>query len=249
MRLLALRIFDALLTEGVFHFQSFFITQNRLIMSETHSTGIPRIGDAAPSFVASTTHGELTLQDYNRDHWIVFFAHPADFTPVCTTELVEFAKRKPEFDALGTRLIGVSIDSIHAHLAWVHNVKQQTGVLLDFPIIADLDTKVAQAYGLIHPGESSTAAVRAVFVIDPKGIIRAIIYYPLNVGRNIDEVLRLLKGLQTADAQACALPANWTEGQHVVVPPPKTWSEVGQHQGKGYEETDFYLLKRPLERA
>ena len=164
-------------------------------MSETQSTGIPRIGDAAPSFVASTTHGELTLHDYNRDHWIVFFAHPADFTPVCTTELVEFAKRKPEFDALGTRLIGVSIDSIHAHLAWVHNVKQQTGVLLDFPIIADLDTKVAQAYGLIHPGESSTAAVRAVFVIDPKGIIRAIIYYPLNVGRNIDEVLRLLKGL------------------------------------------------------
>ena len=244
----ALQPFDALPQEGVFFFPiSFFPPPKHLrIMSELQSTGIPRIGDTAPQFTASTTHGELTLSEYNQDHWIVFFAHPADFTPVCTTELVEFARRKADFDALGTKLLGVSIDSIHAHLAWVHYVKQHTGVLLDFPIIADLDTKVAQAYGLLHPGESTTAAVRAVFVIDPKGTIRAIVYYPLNVGRNIDEVLRLVRALQTADGNACALPANWNTGDNVVVPPPKTWAEVGQHDGKGYEQTDFYLLKRPL---
>lgn len=237
------KIHDALPPGGRFFFSFPHPFRN---MSDNTQPGIPRIGDPAPAFTATTTHGEITLEDYNRDHWLVFFAHPADFTPVCTTELVEFARKKPEFDALGTRLIGVSIDSIHAHLAWVHYVKQHTGVLLDFPIIADLDTRVAQAYGLLHPGESTTAAVRAVFVIDPKGTIRAIVYYPLNVGRNVDEVLRLVRALQTADGNACALPVNWNVGDAVVVPPPKTWAEVGQHDGKGYEQTDFYLLKRPL---
>ncbi len=211
-----------------------------------NTVGIPRIGDAAPNFTAPTTHGSIEFNAFNRDHWVVFFAHPADFTPVCTTELVEFARNKPYFESLNTKLIGLSIDSIHAHIAWVQNVKERTGILLDFPIIADLDASVAQLYGLLHPGESTTAAVRAVFVIDPKGIIRAIIYYPLNVGRNIEEIKRLVLALQTADQHSVALPVNWTEGEKVVVPPPKTWAEVGQHDGKGYEQTDFYLLKRSL---
>lgn len=209
-------------------------------------TGIPRIGDAAPDFTAVTTKGQLNFREFNQNSWVIFFAHPADFTPVCTTELIEFARNIPFFDAHNTKLIGVSIDSIHAHLAWVQNVKEKTNVLLDFPIIADLDTKVAQAYGLLHPGESTTAAVRAVFVIDPKGTIRAIIYYPLNVGRNVEEVKRLLVALQTADENAVALPVNWTVGEKVVVPPPKTLAEIGQHDDKGYERTDFYLLKRNL---
>jgi peroxiredoxin (alkyl hydroperoxide reductase subunit C) len=218
-------------------------------MSQTDTPtfqGIPRIGDPASNFTAATTHGELSFSEYNKDSWVIFFAHPADFTPVCTTELVEFAKNKDYFAAKNTKLIGVSIDSVHAHLAWVENVKQNTGVLLDFPIIADLDQRVAQKYGLLHPGESAVATVRAVFIIDPKGIIRAIIYYPLNVGRNVDEVKRVLTALQTADEHSVALPVNWTEGQKVVVPPPKTLAEIGQHDDKGYERTDFYLLKKDL---
>ena len=207
---------------------------------------LPRIGDQAPDFTATTTFGELTFSEYNQDHWVVFFAHPADFTPVCTTELVEFAKEKPFFDSKNTKLVGVSIDSIHAHIAWVENVRRNSGVLLDFPIIADLDTAVARKYGLLHPGESTTAAVRAVFIIDPKGIIRALIYYPLNVGRNVKEVQRVLTALQTADRESVALPVNWVEGDKVVVPPPKTVADVGKHAGKGYEEIDFYLLKRSL---
>lgn len=215
-------------------------------LTENTTFGIPRIGDDAPNFTASTTHGELTLSDYNQGSWLIFFAHPADFTPVCTTELIEFAKNIDYFKTKNTKLIGVSIDSVHAHLAWVQNVKQHTGVLLDFPIIADLDQKVAQKYGLLHPGESATAAVRAVFIIDPTGKIRTLIYYPLNVGRNIEEVKRVLTALQIADEHKVALPVNWVEGDKVVVPPPKTLAEVDQHEGKGYEKTDFYLLKRDL---
>ncbi|MCH2198466.1 MAG: peroxiredoxin [Flavobacteriales bacterium] len=218
------------------------MSQNRL----NQINGIPRIGDQAPDFNSPTTHGDLQFSEYNKDSWVIFFAHPADFTPVCTTELVEFAKNKSYFDQKNTKLIGVSIDSVHAHLAWVQNVKQNSGVLLDFPIIADLDQSVAQKYGLLHPGESATAAVRAVFIIDPKQTIRAIIYYPLNVGRNIDEVKRVLTALQTADEFKVALPVNWVEGEKVVVPPPKTLAEVGVHDNKDYERTDFYLLKKDL---
>lgn len=216
-------------------------------LSSNGVRSLPRIGDKAPDFTASTTHGELKFSEWAKDKWVVFFAHPADFTPVCTTELIEFAKNKDYFDSLGAKLIGVSIDSIHAHVAWVYSVKEKTGVLLDFPIIADLDTKVAQLYGLLHPGESTTAAVRAVFIIDPGQVIRAIIYYPLNVGRNIEEVKRVVKALQTADKEACALPVNWQPGDKVVIPAPKTLADIGKHDGKeGVERIDFYLLKRNL---
>lgn len=208
---------------------------------------IPRIGDKAPDFQAITTTGPLSFSEFAKDSWVILFSHPADFTPVCTTELVEFAKEQPFFNAHNTKLIGISIDSIHSHVAWVENVREKVGVLLDFPLIADLDTKVAQLYGLLHPGESQTATVRAVFFIDPKGIIRAIIYYPLNIGRNLDEVKRVIQALQTADSFSVACPVNWRPGEKVIVPPPKTIAEVADRKKAGYEMVDFYLAKKDLE--
>ncbi|MCD6090580.1 MAG: peroxiredoxin, partial [Bacteroidales bacterium] len=155
---------------------------------------MPVIGDQAPDFTATTTKGQIKFSDFAKDKWVVLFSHPADFTPVCTTEMTGFALRKGEFDALNTELMGLSIDSIHSHLAWVQNVREKTGVYFDFPIIADIDMKVSKLYGMLQPGESETAAVRAVFFIDPKKKIRLVMYYPLNVGRNMDEILRVLDG-------------------------------------------------------
>jgi peroxiredoxin (alkyl hydroperoxide reductase subunit C) len=208
---------------------------------------MPRIGDKAPDFTALTTAGELKLSDYNKDSWVILFSHPADFTPVCTTEMSAFAIDKAWFAARNTKLIGLSIDSIHSHLAWVNNVREKTDVYMDFPIIADLDMKVANLYGMLHPGQSSTAAVRAVFIIDPEGVIRLIMYYPLNVGRNMDEVKRTLTALQTADEHGCALPINWQPGDKVIVSPPKTLAEMEERiDNTSYEKVDFYLAKRKL---
>ena len=187
---------------------------------------MPRIGDTAPDFKAITTKGNIKFSEFAKDKWVVLFSHPADFTPVCTTEMSGFAKRKNEFDSLNTELIGLSIDSIHSHLAWVNNVKEKTGVYFDFPIIADLDMKVSKLYGMLQPNESETAAVRAVFFIDPEKKIRLIMYYPLNVGRNMEEILRVLEALQVADKFKVALPLNWKKGDKVIVPPPKTLDEM-----------------------
>jgi len=209
----------------------------------TDTISLPKIGETAPDFTAVTTHSPaMKFSEWQGDSWVVFFSHPADFTPVCTTELTEFARRNDEFKALGVKLIGLSIDSIHSHLAWLQNIKQIMGVEISYPMIADIDMKVSSLYGMLHPGASATATVRAVFVIDPKRVIRAIIYYPLNVGRNVDEVVRLVKGLQTADTQACATPVNWQPGQPVVVPAPKTVEDVARNNAnKDYEKKDFYL--------
>lgn len=208
---------------------------------------MPRIGDIAPDFTALTTKGKIKFSQFGTGKWIVMFSHPADFTPVCTTEMSGFAQRKSEFDALNTELIGLSIDSIHAHLAWVNNVKVNTGVYFDFPIIADLDMHVSKLYGMLQPNESETAAVRAVFFIDPDKKIRLIMYYPLNVGRNMDEILRVLVALQTADKHKVALPLNWKKGDKVIVPPPKTLDEMQQRiNDKSLEKIDFYLAKRDL---
>ena len=167
--------------------------------SQENIFSMPRIGDEAPNFEAITTKGKLILSDYAKDKWIVMFSHSADFTPVCTTEMSGFAIRKPEFEALNTELLGLSIDSIHAHLGWVNNIRKNTGVYFDFPIIADMDMKVSKKYGMLQPNESETAAVRAVFFIDPSKKIRLIMYYPLNVGRNMDEIIRALTALQISD--------------------------------------------------
>lgn len=181
-------------------------------------TTIPRIGDPAPDFTAITTHGPLTLSEWQAGKWILLFSHPADFTPVCTTELSELARRNDEFEARNVKLIGLSIDSIHSHLAWLDSIRERLGVNVPFPMIADLDTKVAQAYGMLHPGESATVTVRAVFVIDPTRHVRALVYYPLTCGRNIDELVRLIDALQAAAANGVATPVNWRPGDKVIVP-------------------------------
>lgn len=210
-------------------------------------TSMPRIGDKAPDFEASTTHGNLRFSDFAKDHWVILFSHPADFTPVCTTELTEFARNKEWFAQRNTKLMGESIDSIHSHVAWVQNVREKTGVFMDFPIIADIDMKVARLYGMLHDNASNTAAVRAVFFIDPKGIIRLIMYYPLNVGRNMDEIMRVLEAMQTVDENSCAMPVNWRKGEKVIVPPPKTLQELDARIADSkLEKVDFYLAKKQL---
>ncbi len=215
---------------------------------ETNQVNVmPRIGDQAPDFEAVTTKGKIKFSEFAKDKWIVLFSHPADFTPVCTTEMSGFAQRKAEFDALNTELMGLSIDSIHAHLAWVNNVKQNTGVYFDFPIIADIDMKVSKLYGMLQPNESETAAVRAVFFIDPSKKIRLVMYYPLNVGRNMDEILRAMEALQVSDANGVAMPLNWRKGDRVIVPPPKDLDEMQERiEGDYAEKVDFYLVKKDL---
>jgi peroxiredoxin (alkyl hydroperoxide reductase subunit C) len=216
-------------------------------MQETISGGIPKIGETAPDFTANTTIGEIEFSQWQGDSWVILFSHPADFTPVCSTELTEFAKRNAEFESRNTKLIGLSIDSIHSHLAWRENLKQIMDVEIPYPLIADLDMKVASLYGMVHPGAAATATVRAVFVIDPSRTVRALVYYPLNVGRSIDEIVRLLDGLQTADQHACATPVNWVPGDKVIVPPPKTTDEVNERNSNdSYERYDFYLNKKAL---
>ena len=216
-------------------------------IAEKTSTQMPRIGDQAPDFEAITTKGLIRLSEFAQDKWIVMFSHPADFTPVCTTEMSGFAERKPEFEALNAELIGLSIDSIHAHLGWVDNVRKNTGVYFDFPIIADLDMKVSKLYGMLQPNESETAAVRAVFFIDPAKKVRLIMYYPLNVGRNMGEILRALEALQTSDKHGVAMPLNWKKGDKVIVPPPKTLEEMEERLADdSIERVDFYLAKKEI---
>ncbi|MCF8229549.1 MAG: peroxiredoxin [Bacteroidales bacterium] len=220
---------------------------NKMEEKENEMISMPKIGDLAPDFEAVTTWGKQKFSEYAKDSWVVMFSHPADFTPVCTTEMSGFAEKKDEFDALNTKLMGLSIDSIHSHLAWVDNVRKNTGVYFDFPIIADLDMKVSKLYGMLQPNEHETAAVRAVFFIDPERKVRLIMYYPLNVGRNMDEILRALEALQTADKHKVALPLNWRKGDKVIVPPPVTLEAMEERlKDKSVELTDFYLAKKSL---
>lgn len=209
-------------------------------------TTMPRIGDKAPDFEATTTIGKLKLSEYNKNSWVILFSHPADFTPVCTTEMSGFAQEKEFFEKHNTKLLGLSIDSIHAHIAWVNAVNEKTGVLFDFPIIADLDMSISKLYGMLQPGESETAAVRAVFFIDPEGKIRLIMYYPLNVGRNMEEIKRVLVALQTSDEHKCAMPLNWKEGDKVIVPAPKTLDALAERKASNLEMVDWYLAKKSL---
>uniref|UniRef100_UPI0018690CA8 peroxiredoxin n=1 Tax=Oricola nitratireducens TaxID=2775868 RepID=UPI0018690CA8 len=174
-------------------------------MTDTIELKGPRLNEPAPDFKALTTDGEKSLADY-KGKWLILFSHPADFTPVCTTEFIAFAKRQDDFKAKGVELLGLSIDSHYSHIAWVLSIKEKFGVEIGFPIIADLNMKVANAYGMIQPGASDTAAVRATFIIDPNGVLRAMVYYPMNAGRSVDEIHRLVVALQTADANKCAMP-------------------------------------------
>ncbi len=215
---------------------------------ETATQGLPRLNEPAPDFKAVSTHGEISLSQY-KGKWVVLFSHPADFTPVCTTEFIEFAKRYEDFEKRNVQLIGLSIDSVYAHIAWVRNIEQNFGVNIKFPVIADLDTKVAQAYGMIHPGAASTATVRCVFLIDDKGVVRAMLYYPLTNGRNIDEIVRLIDALQTHEANKVATPANWRPGEQVIVPPPLTQEGAEKRVGEPYDLKDWYFAKKDLPAA
>lgn len=205
----------------------------------------PRLNEPAPAFQAKTTFGDKNLADYT-GKWLVLFSHPADFTPVCTTEFMAFAKRHDEFQSINTELLGLSIDSHYSHVAWVRNIKEKFDVDVKFPIIADLDMKVATAYGMVHPGASDTSAVRATFIIDDKGILRAMVYYPMTNGRSIDEIKRLVIALQTSDANGVATPEGWQPGDKVIVPPPATAEAAEARINEGYECTDWYFCKKAL---
>lgn len=205
----------------------------------------PRLNEPAPAFNAPTTAGQKTLEDY-KGKWLILFSHPADFTPVCTTEFIAFAERQDDFNARNTELLGLSIDSHYSHIAWMLNIKEKFGVEINFPIIADLNMAVAQAYGMIQPGASDTAAVRATFVIDPEGVLRAMLYYPMNAGRSVDEIHRLLVALQTADENKCAMPENWKPGDKVIVPPPATAEAAMTRADEGYNTVDWYFSTRAL---
>ena len=206
---------------------------------------MPRINEPAPDFTAKTTDGMRSLADY-KGKWLVLFSHPADFTPVCTTEFMGFAKAADDFGALNCELLGLSIDSVHSHIAWMRSIEEKFGVVIPFPIIEDLSMQVAKSFGMIHPGASDTSAVRATFIIDPDGIIRAMVYYPMSNGRSVAEFLRLLKALQTSDANKVATPENWQPGEKVIVPPPATAADAAARKDQGYEYTDWYFSKKAL---
>jgi len=213
--------------------------------NETTVQAMPRLNERAPEFKAVTTHGIKTLSDYE-GQWLVLFSHPADFTPVCTTEFMAFAKRAEEFKSINTELLGLSIDSHYSHLAWVRNIKEKFDVEIPFPIIADLDMKVAKSYGMIHPSAADTSAVRATFIIDPKGVLRAMVYYPMSNGRSIDEFVRLVKAMQTSDEHGVATPENWQPGEKVIVPPPATSEAAEARMNEGHECVDWYFCKKNL---
>lgn len=209
---------------------------------------LPRLNEPAPDFVAKTTAGELRLSDL-KGKWVVLFSHPADFTPVCSTEFLAFAKRQKEFEELGVQLVGLSIDSIYAHLAWLKDLEEMSGIPINFPVIADLDMKVSKLYGMIHPAASETAAVRAVFIIDPNGILRGMLYYPLTTGRNIDEILRFIRALQFTDRTGLNTPADWQPGEAAIVKPPATLEELKADEARKTEYAEYRRWYLRLKKA
>lgn len=194
------------------------------LISTNTSYAIPRIGEKAPSFKAVTTQGDIEFPEQYAGSWVILFSHPADFTPVCSSEFMTFASLEQKFADVNCKLVGLSVDGLYSHIAWLRTLKEKIeykgmkDVEVKFPLIEDITMEVAKLYGMIQPGESNTKAVRAVFVIDPKGIVRVVLYYPLSLGRNFDELYRIVVGLQTADAFGVALPADWQPGDDVIVP-------------------------------
>ncbi len=227
------------------------------INNVTENKPIPRIGEPAPAFKAVTTQGEINFPSDYKGRWVILFSHPADFTPVCTSEFMTFASMEKEFKELNTDLVGLSVDGLYSHIAWLRTIKEKIqykgmkNVEVKFPLIEDITMEVANLYGMLQPGESNTKAVRAVFFIDPKGIIRTIIYYPLSLGRNFDEIKRVLIGLQTADKFNVALPADWRPGDDVIVP---TAGSCGQAQSRlevpeeGVTCYDWFFCTKKLEK-
>ena len=206
---------------------------------------LPLIGDKAPEFSALTTNGRVNFPEDYKGKWVLFFSHPSDFTPVCTTEFMTLASMKEEFAEMNVELLGLSVDSLYSHIAWVRAIesyewKGMKNIKIDFPVIADLNTKVSTLYGMLQPNVSSTQAVRAVFVIDPEGIIRSIVYYPLTTGRNFDEIKRMIQALQKADEAHCSTPADWRPGDDVIISAPVTCEAAAA--GMASEAEDEYAL-------
>ena len=217
---------------------------------ETQENRLPLIGEKAPSFKAETTQGEISFPEDFKGKWVVFFSHPADFTPVCTTEFMTFACMAEEFRALNCELLGLSIDSTYSHIAWLRTIKEKIAyrdmkdVEVMFPVISDLTMEVSKKFGMLQPSESKTQAVRAVFIIDPEATVRAILYYPLSNGRNMAEIKRLLIAMQHSDEHGVATPANWELGEDVIVPPPGSCGsakERVEQAGDDLEILDWFL--------
>ena len=216
---------------------------------------MPRIGDKAPAFKAVTTQGEISFPDQFAGSWVILFSHPADFTPVCTSEFMTFASMQEQFAKVNCKLVGLSVDGLYSHIAWLRTIKEKIeyrgmrNIEVTFPLVEDITMEVARKYGMIQPGESSTKAVRAVFVIDPKGVIRTIIYYPLSLGRNVDELYRVVVALQTADAFSVATPADWRPGDDVIVPTAGSCG-VAKERMEGKEEDvtchDWFFCTKKL---
>ena len=211
---------------------------------------MPLIGEKAPSFEAETTQGPINFPEDFKDKWVVFFSHPADFTPVCTTEFMTFASMQKEFKALNTELLGLSIDSTFSHIAWLRTIREKIqykgmkDVEVLFPVISDLTMEVSKKFGMLQPAASTTQAVRAVFIIDPKAIVRAILYYPLSNGRNMDEIKRMVLAMQHSDEYQIATPANWKPGDDVIIPPPGSCGSARERvdkAGDDYECLDWFL--------
>jgi|UniRef100_A0A7C3YV96 peroxiredoxin (alkyl hydroperoxide reductase subunit C) len=223
-------------------------------MEQINQKRMPLLGDDFPEVRVQTTHGLLQLPNRYAGKWFVLFSHPADFTPVCTTEFVAFQKRYEKFKALNCELIGLSVDQVFSHIKWIEWIKERLGVEIQFPIIADTG-EVAERLGLIHPGKG-TNTVRAVFVVDDKGKVRIILYYPQELGRNIDEILRIVEGIQISDRYGVAMPANWPNNEiikdHVIVPPAKdlkTARERWERAKAGeFECFDWWLCHKKLEK-
>lgn len=200
-----------------------------------------RLGDTAPDFTADSTAGTINFHDWIGDSWVFFFSHPADFTPVCTTEMGRTAQLAEQFAARNVKPLGLSTDTTEEHLRWIKDVDDTQHTTLEFPILADADCKVAELYDMIHPGESETSAVRSVFIIDPNKKIRLTMTYPMTVGRNFDEILRAIDALQTSDQYTCALPADWRKGGEVIIPPSISNEEAKEKFPNGWEELRPYL--------
>jgi peroxiredoxin (alkyl hydroperoxide reductase subunit C) len=216
-------------------------------MEDNHiAVTMPLIGDKAPSFKAKTTQGEISFPEDYQGKWVILFSHPADFTPVCTTEFMTFASMAEDFKKLNTELVGLSVDSLFAHIAWLRTIKEKIEykgmkhVEVKFPLIEDIKMDVAKKYGMIQPGSSDTQAVRAVFIIDPEAKVRTILYYPSAVGRNFEEIKRIVLALQKADAESVATPANWQPGDDVIVPPPGSCGTAQQRMDS--RDDNMYCL-------
>lgn len=216
-------------------------------MEDVWKTSLPRLNEAAPDFSARTTLGPRRLADY-RGKWLILFSHPADFTPVCTSEIVAFARAYPRFRALGCELLGLSVDSAFSHLAWLRSIRDNFGVEVPFPIIEDQSMRVAHDYGMIQHGASDTSAVRAAFFIDPASKVRAMVYYPMMNGRSVEEFLRMLAAMQASDRHGVATPEGWQPGDKAVLPPPATLAEADARSRRGAESVDWYFCRTELPR-